>query len=627
MKLRILCLVICIIMVLPLALTGCSSKKEEGAADEATTSTSSRAMTVTFYTITNKSTTEEAIARVEEAINDITESEFNTHVILRMTTADKYEKLINEKIEAIEEQLELEAAEAAAKKAAEKAAREAAKTATGTTTKAEETTEETSTGPETVINAYGLEEVLYPEENGTQLDILLIPDGAMLKALNKEGVLTALDEQLSIGSKILGKYIHPTFLSACKLNKKTYAIPNYHVVGEYTYMLLNKELVDKYYYDADDLKTFTDIGDYLDDMLKYEPDVVPVLNEPELLVEYPTGKESIYGSTVLLNTSLGTDASPRNLMNTRQFATAKVMINDLRKANAIADKGTPEDGKKYAACFIKGDITTPEKYEEDYYVTVYKNPTADDSNINTGAYAVSKYAADPARCMEIITYLTTNTEFVNLLAYGEKGIDYEIDEITGLVHKLNNKYSMDLAYCGNQFMLLPNDEMDEATIAYAKDEWKLAKLQNLDMSFSLYLNFELAFTEEVQEETGKFEEDGKTPIKKTVVQELVVAKDKPEQMTVKELVAGLDELTADILKRLDEFEPFEETYTEVYYVYDENMNIVQAFRESSRMVDRDEYINRLITDINDNKFYKAASNAEDANSIVGQYTKHFTSSY
>ena len=124
MKKRLLSLLLCAIMVLPIALTGCANSST-ASGDETTSSTSSsssKAMTLTLYTITDSSTTDEALAQVEEAINVITESDFNTHIILRTATEKQYEKMISDAVEDIEEQIRIAEEEAAALLAEEEAA-------------------------------------------------------------------------------------------------------------------------------------------------------------------------------------------------------------------------------------------------------------------------------------------------------------------------------------------------------------------------------------------------------------------------------------------------------------------------------------------------------------------------
>ena len=551
MKKRLLCLAMCIIMVLSTAvLFGCSEKEttdEETATTTATTS--KKAMTFVMTGIKNKSTTDEAVAMVEAAINTITHAEFNTNIILRLYNEDEYDAKVEEMLVAIEEQKIKEAEEAAAKKAAEKAAREAAKaaaaageTTTAATTTAEESTEATD---ETIIGEYGIEKVLYPEEKGTQLDIILMRNFEQFSEYQARGVLTTLDEQLSIGSKILRQYIHPTFLSAVQVGGRTYAIPNNHAIGEYEYLLVNKELFDKYYYDPDSVNDIVDINDFLNDVIKNEPNYIPLLNEPAQRVEYFSANPSLVGSFLSKNSSLGVSSAPKNLLSVAQYLTHFKNMTNLKKHNAIAYDGYIGDGNNYAAAIIKGDYTTPLLYEDDYYVTVYKYPTATNENVYSGMYAISTTASDVARCMQVIQALTTNEELINLYTYGIEGVHYTKDEVTDVVTKINNDYSMNMAYTGNQFLMWQNSDMDELTMKNSANKWELAKAQNLDMVYSGYLGYQMQYTKEEKDEDGK----------------ISVVPIMSGEMTIKQIVEGVESVSQGYLDRIAAFEEYD--YDEV----------------------------------------------------------------
>ena len=81
----------------------------------------------------------------------------------------------------------------------------------------------------------------------------------------KEQIEEQLDTELSGTSKKLKTYIYPTFLTLAN-QKGTYAIPNNHPVGEYEYLLVNKELVEQYDYDIADLNTLIKCEGFIEDI-------------------------------------------------------------------------------------------------------------------------------------------------------------------------------------------------------------------------------------------------------------------------------------------------------------------------------------------------------------------------
>lgn len=602
-------------MVLPIVFSSCANNQADVSVETdedgnpVAGNTENKAMTITLYSIVGDRTTEEDIARIQKAINSYTESEFNTHVLCKFYKESEYDSVIAEKIEAIEIQLEEEARLAAEAKAAAKAAREAARAAAaaGLTTVAETTTEETTEVDETIINSYGLEETVYPAENGTQMDIFLVRGKDNFLQYVEDGVMATLDEELSINAKILKTYIHPTFFSAAKVGSSTYGIPNNHVVGEYQYMLVDKELVDKYYYDPDGFNSIADLEEYLDDIIKYEPDVIPLMNEPQPRTAYFTSVPSLIGAAVPKNAQPGTKATPNNLLAVNEFTNSYRMMIKYKQANAIGGEGAYlGDGNRYAAAVITGDVTTPEQYEDQYYVSVYKYPEATDENVYSGMYCISNYAANIDRCMEVLELFTTEPEIINILAYGVEGVDYEINE-DGLVAKKNSTYSMNLNYVGNTFMMTPSTDMSDLMLKLAQDDWALAKKQNLDMVYSPYLGFTLNYTSTDKEGN--------------------VSDLKSSDMTIKEIMDGVVESSKSFLERINKFMPYDHDVEEEYYVKTASGDIEQRTRMVTKTVTLEDFMAELSAEAKADLYIAAALNSGDENSPVSQYTAWYESNY
>ena len=142
---------------------------------------------------------------------------------------------------------------------------------------AETTVEETYYNPET-----GLLELKYPETDPNVVDIFFLSGyERLLDYIDKEWV-SRLDDELNSGAKKLKDYISKVFLDSVKVDNATYAIPNNRTIGEYTYMLVNKELLAKYYYNINDIRDLVECQEFLADIAAFEPDVVPIDGSPEL---------------------------------------------------------------------------------------------------------------------------------------------------------------------------------------------------------------------------------------------------------------------------------------------------------------------------------------------------------
>lgn len=494
MKKKILCLLISLLCVLPL-LAGCGGGDDDDAESGGTT----KPLTLNLYGITGDSTTEEAILAVQDAMNAFTEGKYNTHIVLHLYPEAEYDKVMDEKLAEVKKRSEEEAANKKKPGGGASATTEA----------------QTGEAVETYVEN-GVSKAIYPDEKDSQLDIFMVRGAANLNRYYQAEYLSSLDDALKDRAQILKKYLAPQTLMMGILGGKwnletttvtgtTYAIPNNIVCGEYTYLLVNKELAAKYYYSADDVKTLKTLANFLDDVAKNDTDYIPLYNMPVLNVEYVTDEPSLCGIVVNQATNMLARASLRThlLADTSNFVDYYQQVYNYRKANYITEgdyyslpEGENGEEPKIAAAFLKGNAALPAEYEDDYYVITYAKPHATASDRPGTMFCVSAYTMDMKRSMEIITALQTNTEFHNIFQYGVEGVNFEIDPYTGLVNILNDSYSMDYRDTGNLFRLTPSSSMDPAMLKLAENDWELGKKQNADTTYSPYALFDFRYITE-----------------------------------------------------------------------------------------------------------------------------------
>lgn len=299
MKKRLLCMALMLIMVVSaLLLVGCS-KDEEGAEDNS----NEGAKTITMWIISENKVSAEDEKLVETAFSEITKSKFKVNVDIKFFTEDEYyEKLegsfaVLEEKQVLREECEqlLDAAISEAKKKGntdKDAVRnqffadhpEYAEFKSEMMNVGAEEGENVVVGQEdeTVINAdYGIPEIKYPEAGEHQVDIIYIAGYDKYISYIDEEWLAPLDEQLAGTANKLTSYISSTLMEGVKKDNVTYAIPNNVEIGKYTYMLLDKELVDTYPLNYEQVKSVVDCKNFIDDMIEYEPDVLPIASTYE----------------------------------------------------------------------------------------------------------------------------------------------------------------------------------------------------------------------------------------------------------------------------------------------------------------------------------------------------------
>lgn len=537
MNKRTISLILAFLMLSSLLFTGCSSlfgdPEETNNTGTIVDEASNSAMTLSMYVVSAEPVSEKTAQLVEDAFNKITKVNFKTQVKLHFETYDKYFEKIEE---VVESNLQLALLEEEAAKAL-KQARKNAK-AEGIVTddawfdafyaanpqyeqfrETEELTGEDTTAEETELvtiegidNSYTLSQVKYPEEKPSQIDILWIDSYDRYCEYIEREMIQRLDQELSGSSKKLNEYINGELFTWAKwCTSGTYGIPNNVVIGEYTYLLVNKELAKKYSYNPEELNSLTKCADFLADVKNYEPGVAPILGDIYTTnmyywdIDTTTGAINSSKFNVLGSTTVGRTHDPENDMNVTlqcnnvfknaDFTEQLITIQKYKDLDYVVAEGAAD--QKYAVRMIKGPASLEKIYGEEYELNVLEYPCAGYEDIFTNMFAVSEYSRSLSRSMQIITYLNTNSDLRNVLQYGVEGVHYKIDDETGKLVRLNRDYIMDLESTGNVFMAYPEEDMDV-------DAWEWGKKQNLEVKPYLSLGFD--FKNRVAVPEGESEE-------------------------------------------------------------------------------------------------------------------------
>lgn len=550
MKKKLSCLLIALAMLA--GMSSCVNNSEGIEIDENTKYN----MTLTLWLPTSEDTTEAAITQVENAINKITKANYKTAIDICAVADDEYDEAIRERVLEVEEAAKRTAAEEAERKKAEKKAKKK-----GETLPTEST--EVSTEAEIVTNEDGEEEEIYPAASSDQLDIFCIRGYDEFAFYAENGYLNPIDEHIDASSKLLKSYVYPTFLEWGKIpgDTSTYAVPNSHVIGEYTYLLINKEQCDKLYYDPSELATLADCQQFIEDV-GATSDITPLLSET-----WATGMNfwngagdtdqfSVLASIVSDEDSPTSRRAMGNVFSLKQFNNNIIMMKELKEKGYIA--ADPSKVTEFGVGVIKCDGSEIAKYEDDYYINVIARPRAVTEDIYQSMFGVSMYTLDVNRSMEILTLINTDPTVRTILQYGVEGKHWQYNtELTEdgeqTIKIISDDYKMNLVDTGNVFVTYPGENIP---MSY----WETGKQQNIDSIISPYLGFTNYVTEENQEK-----------------------------------IEALDKLSADILKRI------------------EAMTAEEFAANADALKD----------EIADSVVYADASAGDDVTTITGLYTTFF----
>jgi len=494
MKKRLLCMFLCLVMMLSVVLTACGKKTDKDAEENISDAASETAMTLTMWVVSEEKVSDATAAMVSEALNAITKAKFKTQLVLKYFTEDEYEARLTETIKAYE---------------AEKATQTTAPKDTATGSETEKVTATAPIEDETETNEYGMSIIKYPELVRNQVDIIYIAGEDMYLDFIENNWLAQLDVELTSASKKINEFVASTLMDSVKYNGKTFAVPNNRPIGEYTFMMLNKELMDKYgqqgyintnqidgFYD-DEIFSFLNLINAVEN--KESDKVVPLDTTfeecLELLAYYwafdpytyeQLEKFSIFGHHYKTEEELSRGSVSLgfgSLFADDEFIADYMKLRDMDFKGMFGD--AKAEKKQAAITFMEGDYSVLMEYEakgyytaddgQKYYPIVAKYPTASTEDIFGNMFGVYTGTRSLARSMEIVTYLNTNADFRNILQYGVENVNYTLEtDVNGKVtlsYTKNNDYHMDVFATGNVFIAYQDPNI-------SGDVWTAGKIQN-----------------------------------------------------------------------------------------------------------------------------------------------------
>lgn len=479
MKKKLSCFLVAVAMLA--GMTACG----DGSATNDLSENAKYNMTLTLWLPTSEDTTDAAVAQVEAAINKITKKNYKTAIDIHAIPDDKYDEAIHQRVLEVEQAEKLSAEEEAARKKAEKEALKRGETIAAKTTEA-------TTVADTVIGDNGEVEEVYPAATANQLDIFCIRGYDEFAFYTENGYLSPIDEYLSASSKLIKSYVYPTFLDWGKIpgDSTTFAVPNNHVIGDYTYLLINKELCDSLYFDPSELTTLLDCQPFIE-AVGASSNVTPMLSSAWASgirfwnSSNDTESFSLIASLVSDENDPTSRHALRNVLGLKQFNKTVVMMKELQEKGYIA--ADPSAVTEFGVGIVTCDGSEVGKYADDYYINVIERPRAETADVYQSMFGVSMYSLDVGRSMEIITLINTDPTVRTLLQYGVEGKHWEYNtELTEsgeqTIKIISNDYKMNLVDTGNVFITYPGENLP---MSY----WEAGKQQNLDSLISPYLGF------------------------------------------------------------------------------------------------------------------------------------------
>lgn len=477
MKKRLLSLIMCALMIVSAFVMSACGDEDDGLAEKAgekgvETTSSNAPMTICIYGIREPGTTDEAIAKVEEALSAISVRRYNTTIDLILIEEEEYAAQIFSKVKMAVSKYNTGLLNNKKLTSAEKQEIMASNVdyyynnEEGNQKLPYNVKQATNISSEVLNGTLDIFLVYDPEPGSPVLDVNseyyneALTNYSMFDILYNEKALAPLKSMLSSGtyssvkSVVYTDALNYVTRPSYKNEKATdiYGVPNNYIYGNYEYVIFNKEYVDLIYPGVDKSEIATENGQ-LD----------------ALIAEIEARKESgAQGFTDLHSVE-------------RTFSSYEEYVR------------LPDNEKRFAIGYIKGNNALEQLFETHTNLDVYpmvvnavKSDVDYDRKMCSSMFCVGSPAQDKdnerlKRSMDILLLMNTNTDFRNILQYGVEGVhftQYSDDEVIPISSdRAEAKYSMNMKYSGNMFLLYPSVDMTAEQRAMAANNWQLAKDQ------------------------------------------------------------------------------------------------------------------------------------------------------
>lgn len=313
--------------------------------------------------------------------------------------------------------------------------------------------------------------------SGEDYDIAFTWGG--LYTLNAQrGAFLELNELLDTHAQELKEVLNPILIEGASIDGKLYGIPANKEVGNQSALVFNGNLVEKYDFDTDSVKSFADLKPMLEVIKENEPDFTPIavsnMFRPVMPFDYVLNWDMpvafpMNGDTETVINYLETDEAMDVFKTMREYYESGYVPADA----ASSDNPWPYSVENW---FVRIEGYNPYaellwEREGGYPVVVQPltPPIINNEAVTGSVMAISSTSKHPEKAMAFLNLLNTDPYVRNLVNFGIEGVHYEkLDN--GKIKDLParaERYSVPQYALGNHFILyLFENEPDDKWEAF-----------------------------------------------------------------------------------------------------------------------------------------------------------------
>jgi putative aldouronate transport system substrate-binding protein len=289
----------------------------------------------------------------------------------------------------------------------------------------------------------------------------------------------------------LKSFIPDLVWDGVKINDKIYSVPTYKDSSQTQYWVWDKELVEKYGVDYQNIKTFAD----LDPVLRNFQSEITAGNITDLDYAFTIAKDGVNGMLVNYQGPLDAlgvrfddaSASVVNVFEQPDIAESLNYLHTWYKDGIInPDAATLDQGPSWVIVssgqgFPGADVSWSAGRGKETVSTPYAGPIYSTNTILGSANAISSASKHQAEALKYLELCNTDPVMRNMLAYGVEGVDWT-NNGDGTITRTENCYSPASYSQATFFTMYP-------VAPNSADQWTMVEEWNQQAKASVLLGF------------------------------------------------------------------------------------------------------------------------------------------
>ena len=314
-----------------------------------------------------------------------------------------------------------------------------------------------------------LEQIPLELSSNSDIDLLTSITGYAQSWVNS-GYLVDLKPLLEeYGQDIIGTYSSEELAMACNLNGFVYGLPVHKEIAQQATVFFRTDILEKHQIDVSGVETIADVDAIFEQVAELEPDMWMLAADNTGLGKTVICDYSVGGTARVALMDLENSTTVEDLLSSDEFYewceyNHKWFENGWINPGAASDTESfysyIQSGQAFAFFSDYGHPLSEADQEAncggvDLTMVTMGEPYATTSTAGVFSYSISSGSKNPAKAMQMLNLIMTDTDIMNLLNWGVEGEDYIVNE-DGLLDYPEGKDASTVGYHLGAGWILPN---------------------------------------------------------------------------------------------------------------------------------------------------------------------------